>query len=87
MPGGPAGLVLPDGTLFGEDVKNRIKEALLKECSLHTIVRLPKGVFNLYSGIRTNLIFFTKGAPTKEVALTMSSSLRLRTSLTRKPAA
>jgi type I restriction enzyme M protein len=66
-PGGRAGLVLPDGTLFGEGVKTRIKEALHTECNLHTIVRLPNGVFNPYTGIRTNLLFFTKGAPTKEV--------------------
>ncbi|MBN1440712.1 MAG: SAM-dependent DNA methyltransferase [Anaerolineales bacterium] len=66
-PGGRAGLVLPDGTLFGEGVKTRIKEALLAECNLHTIVRLPNGVFNPYTGIRTNLLFFTKGAPTTEV--------------------
>lgn len=66
-PGGRAGLVLPDGTLFGEGVKTRIKEALLTECNLHTIVRLPNGVFSPYTGIRTNLLFFTKGQPTKEV--------------------
>jgi type I restriction enzyme M protein len=66
-PGGRAGLVLPDGTLFGEGVKTRIKETLLAECNLHTIVRLPNGVFNPYTGIRTNLLFFTKGTPTKEV--------------------
>ncbi len=66
-PGGRAGLVLPDGTLFGEGVKTRIKENLLSECNLHTIVRLPNGVFNPYTGIRTNLLFFTKGQPTSEV--------------------
>lgn len=66
-PGGRAGLVLPDGTLFGEGVKTRIKEALLSECNLHTIVRLPNGVFNPYTGIRTNLLFFTKGQPTTEI--------------------
>jgi type I restriction enzyme M protein len=66
-PGGRAGLVLPDGTLFGEGVKTRIKEALLTECNLHTIVRLPNGVFNPYTGIRTNLLFFTKGARTTHV--------------------
>ncbi len=65
--GGRAGLVLPDGTLFGEGVKTRIKEALLSECNLHTIVRLPNGVFNPYTGIRTNLLFFTKGQPTTEI--------------------
>jgi type I restriction enzyme M protein len=66
-PGGRAGLVLPDGTLFGEGVKTRIKEELLRECNLHTIVRLPNGVFNPYAGIRTNLLFFTKGRPTTAV--------------------
>lgn len=66
-PGGRAGLVLPDGTLFGEGVKTRIKEALLRDCNLHTIVRLPNGVFSPYTGIRTNLLFFTKGAPTTTV--------------------
>jgi type I restriction enzyme M protein len=66
-PGGRAGMVLPDGSLFGEGVKTRIKEHLLLECNLHTIVRLPNGVFNPYTGIRTNLLFFTKGEPTKTV--------------------
>ena len=65
--GGRAAVVLPDGTLFGEGVKTRIKEALLTDCNLHTIVRLPNGVFNPYTGIRTNLLFFTKGAPTEAV--------------------
>ncbi len=66
-PGGRAAIVLPDGTLFGEGVKTRIKEKLLEECNLHTVVRLPNGVFNPYTGIKTNLLFFTKGEPTKEV--------------------
>lgn len=66
-PGGRAALVLPDGTLFGEGVKTKIKEKLLTECNLHTIVRLPNGVFNPYTGIKTNLLFFTKGEPTKDV--------------------
>jgi type I restriction enzyme M protein len=66
-PNGRAGIVLPDGTLFGEGVKTKIKEKLLEECNLHTIVRLPNGVFNPYTGIRTNLLFFTKGEPTREV--------------------
>jgi type I restriction enzyme M protein len=66
-PGGRSGLVLPDGTLFGEGVKTRIKEALLTECNLHTIVRLPNKVFSPYTSIRTNLLFFTKGQPTNDV--------------------
>ena len=66
-PGGRAGMILPDGSLFGEGVKTRIKEHLIKECNLHTIVRLPNGVFNPYTGIKTNLLFFTKGEETKQV--------------------
>jgi type I restriction enzyme M protein len=66
-PKGRAGVILPDGSLFGEGVKTRIKEELLNECNLHTIVRLPNGVFNPYTGIKTNLLFFTKGEPTKEI--------------------
>jgi len=65
--GGRGAIVLPDGTLFGEGVKTRIKEKLLTECNLHTIVRLPNGVFSPYTGIKTNLLFFTKGSRTKEV--------------------
>ena len=65
--GGRAGIVLPDGTLFGEGVKTRIKEHLLDECNLHTIVRLPKTVFAPYTSIATNLLFFTKGEPTKDI--------------------
>lgn len=48
-------------------MKTKIKEKLLTECNLHTIVRLPNGVFNPYTGIKTNLLFFTKGEPTTEV--------------------
>ena len=66
-PGGRAAVVLPDGFLFGEGIKTRIKEKLLEECNLHTIVRLPKGVFAPYTSINTNLLFFTKGSPTKDI--------------------
>lgn len=65
--GGRAAVVLPDGTLFGEGVKTKIKKLLLETCNLHTIVRLPNGVFNPYTGIKTNLLFFTKGTPTRHV--------------------
>jgi type I restriction enzyme M protein len=65
--GGRAAVVLPDGFLFGDGIKSRIKEKLLTECNLHTIVRLPNGVFNPYTGIKTNLLFFTKGKPTKDI--------------------
>jgi len=65
--GGRGAIVLPDGMLFGTDVKTRIKEELLEKCNLHTIIRLPNGVFNPYTPTKTNLLFFTKGEPTKEV--------------------
>lgn len=64
---GRAAIVLPDGTLFGEGIKTRIKEKLLRDCNLHTIVRLPNGVFSPHTSIRTNILFFTKGKPTREV--------------------
>ena len=64
---GRAAVVLPDGTLFGEGVKTKIKKLLVEECNLHTIIRLPNGVFNPYTSIKTNILFFTKGTPTKDV--------------------
>ena len=64
---GRAAVVLPDGFLFGEGMKTRLKEKLLEECNLHTIVRLPNGVFAPYTGIKTNLLFFTKGTPTEHI--------------------
>ena len=64
---GRAAVVLPDGTLFGEGVKTKIKKLLTEECNLHTIMRLPNGVFNPYTGIKTNILFFTKGTPTKDI--------------------
>ncbi|MFA6499753.1 MAG: class I SAM-dependent DNA methyltransferase [Desulfurivibrionaceae bacterium] len=64
---GRAAVVLPDGFFFGEGMKTRLKEKLLTECNLHTIVRLPNGVFNPYTGIKTNLLFFTKGQPTEQI--------------------
>ena len=64
---GRAAVVLPDGFMFGEGIKSAIKEKLLTDCNLHTIVRLPKSVFAPYTSISTNLLFFTKGEPTKEI--------------------
>jgi len=64
--GGRAAVVLPDGFLFGEGVKSTLKQSLIEECNLHTIVRLPNGVFAPYTGIKTNILFFTKGTPTKQ---------------------
>ena len=64
---GRAAVVLPDGFLFGEGVKTTLKRELLEEFNLHTIVRLPKGVFSPYTSINTNILFFEKGGPTKDV--------------------
>ena len=64
---GRAAVVLPDGFLFGEGVKTTLKRELLESFNLHTIVRLPKGVFTPYTSISTNILFFTKGGPTKDV--------------------
>ncbi len=65
--GGRAGIVLPDGSLTGEGVKLRVRQRLLEECNLHTIIRLPNSVFQPYATVATNLLFFTKGSPTKEI--------------------
>ncbi|AKH93619.1 N-6 DNA methylase [Elizabethkingia anophelis] len=73
--GGRAGIVLPDGSLTGDGVKQRVREKLLKDCRLHTIIRLPNSVFQPYATVATNLLFFdklhhnneTSGFATKEV--------------------
>src|SRR5438093_10460854 len=62
-----AAVVVPNGTLFGDGVSARIKEELLKEFNLHTIVRLPNGVFAPYTSIPTNILFFDRSGPTREV--------------------
>jgi type I restriction enzyme M protein len=64
---GRAAVVVPNGTLFGDGVCARIKEDLLKEFNLHTIVRLPNGTFAPYTGIPTNILFFDRSGPTKHV--------------------
>ncbi|WP_244505700.1 HsdM family class I SAM-dependent methyltransferase [Nitrosomonas communis] len=64
---GRAAVVLPDGFLFGEGVKTTLKQELLEAFNLHTIVRLPKGVFSPYTGIATNILFFDRGGPTSEI--------------------
>ena len=65
--GGRCGMVVPNGVLFGDGVCARIKEDLLKEFNLHTIVRLPNGVFAPYTSIPTNLLFFDRTGPTKAI--------------------
>lgn len=65
--GGRAGIVLPDGSLTGEGVKARVREKLLTDCNVHTIVRLPQSVFAPYATVNTNLLFFEKGKQTKDI--------------------
>lgn len=64
---GRAAVVLPDGFMFGEGIKTAIKEKLMEDCNLHTIVRLPKSVFAPYTPISTNILFFTKGKKTEHI--------------------
>ena len=64
---GRAAVVAPNGTLFAGGVAERIKEELLKEFNLHTIVRLPTGVFAPYTSIQTNILFFDRSEPTNDV--------------------
>ncbi|MDF1817913.1 MAG: N-6 DNA methylase [Immundisolibacteraceae bacterium] len=65
--GGRSAIVLPDGSLTGDGVKQRIRQKLLEDCNLHTIVRLPNSVFQPYASVATNLLFFTKGEPTQNI--------------------
>jgi type I restriction enzyme M protein len=64
---GRASVVLPDGFMFGDGLKAKLKELLLRECNLHTVIRLPKGVFAPYTTIKTNLLFFNKGKATDTI--------------------
>jgi len=66
-PGGRCAMVLPNGPLFADGVAARIKQDLLENFNLHTIVRLPNGVFAPYTSIPTNLLFFQRDGPTKEI--------------------
>ncbi|MDN2954408.1 class I SAM-dependent DNA methyltransferase [Streptococcus suis] len=63
---GRVGVILPDGFLFGEGVKTRLKQKLVEEFNLHTIIRLPHSVFAPYTGIHTNILFFDKTKKTEE---------------------
>jgi len=67
QPPGRAAVVVPNGTLFGDGVCARIKEELLKDFNLHTIVRLPEGTFAPYTDIPANLLFFDRSGPTKTI--------------------
>ena len=65
-PGGRCAIVLPDGCISGDGVKERIREKLLTDCNLHTIIRLPKSTF-FPATVSTNLLFFEKGTPTQKI--------------------
>jgi type I restriction enzyme M protein len=66
-PGGRAAVVLPDNCLFADQAGD-VFEILTQDCDLHTVLRLPRGTFSPYSqGVKCNVIFFTKGAPTENV--------------------
>lgn len=66
-PGGRCGIVVPNSVLFDTGIGARIKKRLFETCDLHTVVRLPDGVFAPYTDIPSNLLFFEKGRPTKDV--------------------
>lgn len=65
-PGGRCAIVLPDGCITGDGYKERIREKLLTDCNLHTIVRLPQSTFHPAT-VSTNLLFFEKGSATREI--------------------
>ena len=73
---GRAAVVVPNGTLFGDGVCARIKEELLKQFNLHTIVRLPNGVFAPYTSIPTNLLFFDRSGPTQRSLVLRAATAR-----------
>ena len=65
---GKVGIILPDNFLFGtENSQRALKEKLLTECNLHTIIKLPFGVFSPYTDIKTNIIFFDKTGNTNKI--------------------
>ena len=64
---GRAGVIVPNGTLFGDGVAARIKADMLEHFNLHTVVRLPEGTFSPYTDIPTNLIFFDTTGPTRDI--------------------
>ena len=64
-PGGRAAIVVPDNVLFAQQA-GEVFEVLMEDCDVHTVLRCPRGTFSPYTeGTKTNVIFFTKGRPTK----------------------
>jgi type I restriction enzyme M protein len=67
-PGGRAGVIVPNGVLFGSNnAATKLREMLLTECDLQAVISLPSGVFKPYSGVGTASLIFQKGTPTKSV--------------------
>ena len=64
--GGRVGVVLPDSVLTDGDATKKVRDKLMKEYNLHTILRLPTGIFYA-GGVKTNVLFFDKGKPTKDI--------------------
>lgn len=64
--GGRVGVVLPDSVLTDTGATEKVREKLMKDFNLHTILRLPTGIFYA-NGVKTNVLFFDKGEPTKEI--------------------
>ena len=64
---GRAAVVVPNGTLFGDGIGARVKAEMLEQFNVHTIVRLPEGVFSPYTDIPANLIFFDTSGPTRSI--------------------
>lgn len=64
--GGRVGVVLPDSVLTDGGATAKVREKLLKDYNLHTILRLPTGIFYA-NGVKTNVLFFEKGQPTKDI--------------------
>ena len=64
--GGRVGVVLPDNVLTDGNATAKVREKLLKDFNLHTILRLPTGIFYA-NGVKTNVLFFEKGTPTKDI--------------------
>lgn len=64
--GGRVGVVLPDSVLTDTGATEKVREKLLRDFNLHTILRLPTGIFYA-NGVKTNVLFFKKGEPTKEI--------------------
>lgn len=59
-PGGRAAVIFPDNVLFDSGVGTEIRRELMDRCNLHTILRLPSGIFYAH-GVKTNVLFFTRG--------------------------